>query len=263
MKRNNPILSIVGVIITVWLATMSLQAQTLLINFANPATHTIAGTYLSGSYNPAGVDNGAWYTVNSDASSLTGNVTLDLGQYQSSQIKMSVNPSTNDLGSGGFTGLFGGTAPGHYGYFTSSAAGTATNVGGLAAGMYQVYVISANTNNTNPAATTISYFTNNNITFNDPNTILPGSYSVSSLAQGNGTGLDALANGWRDGVNYVTFTVNINAGDSLMILTEGGTAPINMLQIVAIPEPSIYFLVAIGLALLGWAYRYRYSKKVV
>ena len=122
-------------------------------------------------------------------------------------------------------------------------------VDGLAAGDYQIYVMSRNTNSNAASVPQFLYATtgasSTSFTFS----------AVTAATQAN-TGFantDPTAyNAFDEGENFVLINVTLAAGQSLFLAADGATSGetrgfFNMVQIVSVPEPAITLLGSLGL----------------
>ncbi len=245
------------------LLSLSLPAQTLLIDFGPTAD----ATDNSAGLNPANIGGGIWNksaadlnsgVLYADGSAATG-VYVDVGSDNSSttSVKFSSGVSTLNGSAAAFTtGVFAGTSPARDVIF-ASGTGVGVNIGGLAAGTYNVYISAALTNTATPAAATLyaGAVASSSV---GQNSATPFTFtSLASLTESNATA--GISSAWNAGQNYVEFTnVTLGAGDNLVIAGVNGTStiPLNMVEIVAVPEPStLAFLGAGALGLLLLARR--------
>lgn len=153
----------------------------------------------------------------------------------------------------GRDGFFGGGAA------TTTGAAIGLRLDGLAPGDYLVYVMARNTNS------------NANGTGDIPGSmnIYAGTgaesaaFAFSSLTpygQGNNAFTNAAYAGqfaqFSDGENYVGFSVTLGEDESLFLAVDGANGTVerrgflNMVQIVAVPEPSLAMLGSLGLLAL-------------
>ena len=238
---------------------LSLGAQTLLLDFGTAATNT------SSTLNPLGVT-GTWNSLAADASSglvfsdgSASTVTVDLGKVaNATQLSFSTT-LTAATGSSLTTGIYGPSSspvsPARD-YVAATSTGAAANIAGLGAGTYDVYIASTATSSTSPAAATIyagnvaasaigSFNTSTLFTFS----------GLASTTELNSTAGNWTTGTWIDGVNYVKITVTLGAGDDLVVAAYDGatTAPLNMIEVVAVPEPGTVWLLLGGASLLAVA----------
>lgn len=153
------------------------------------------------------------------------------------------NAANTAVGRDGFFG--GGTATG-----TGATAGAAVgmSLSGLAAGSYQVYVMARNTNS--------------NIASNPKNIYASvgagsGTFDFSLLTAMNQSNVGYASaatnpyNTFVNGENYVEFTVTITEGQTLYLAVDGASGIdnrgfLNMVQVVAVPEPASALLGVAG-----------------
>jgi hypothetical protein len=122
-------------------------------------------------------------------------------------------------------------------------------VDGLAAGDYVVYVMSRNTNSNAASVPQFLYATagasSTSFTFS----------SLTAMTQAN-TGFantnPTAYNGFAEGENFVAINLTLAAGDSLFLAADGAATGetrgfFNMVQIAAVPEPSMVLLGSFGL----------------
>jgi PEP-CTERM putative exosortase interaction domain len=165
------------------------------------------------------------------------------GDIQNASAENAVNTAGRD-------GFFGGGAS------TSDGAAIGLRIDGLAVGNYVVYVMARNTNVTSSAANSMNIYSfvgafSGTFDFNslDPVTEVNTNYASAGYA-GQYTVFTA-------GENYVAINVSIGEGQSLFLAIDGAILDIerrgflNMVQVVAVPEPAeLSMLVAAGLGLL-------------
>ena len=197
-------------------------------------------------------------------------VTMVLGQEASvgnGIISYSTNiEKTNLAGSGagsagqqspyGVGSIYEGTAAGRDGFFGggSSTAGAAIGLrlDGLAAGDYIAYMMGRNTN-TNAPSSSASLATSFHVTTGASS----GTFTFGSAPAEIAANLTYASDGYADeynsfdeGNNFVAISFNVADGDSVFIAADSaGTDArgfLNMVQIVAVPEPSSALLGALG-----------------
>lgn len=250
--------------------TVSAHAEVLMLDFGPTAStgatlnspyHTVAGVGFTG---------GAWNTVAladvgsgllfSDGTAATG-ISVNLGSATSSTINLSAQPATSSaLGSTTNTGVYAGNSVGTDGIFSGNASSNqrvGLQIGGLAAGTYDVYITARNTNTaTNSATYTQSLFAGTSASGNFDYTGI--GYSSSVLTYTNPTASSIYTDAWGEGQNYAKLSITLTAGQFLNLAVAGGGADtrgfLNSVQIVgtSIPEPSAYAALG-GLAVLGFA----------
>ncbi|HEY0944177.1 MAG TPA: PEP-CTERM sorting domain-containing protein [Opitutaceae bacterium] len=253
------------------------HAQVLMLDFGptsptgasttNSPYHTAAGSsFTDGTWNVVGtadVTSGLLFSNNTAA---TG-VSVNLGKSTTTTIALDSQPATSSaLGSPTNTGVYSGTSVGTDGIFSGS--NTSNNsiglqIGGLAAGTYDIYVTARNTNTGSDAtgnSQTVylgSSSTSGNFDF--------GSYgsNASTLTYPTKSSATLYTASWVEGENYVKLSVTLSAGEFLNLAVDGTALGsggdtrgfLNSVQIVStgaspIPEPSTYAALA-GAVVLG------------
>ncbi len=230
-------------------------------SMTNSPYHTEDGLFLGTNWNKitSADEFTAGGMVWSDGTAATG-VTMDVGDTTSSgstALNLASSFSSSALGGQINTGIFGGTSVGTDGIFSDGSGSryVGFQVGGLAAGVYDVYLVGRNTS-------TSSAYTN---TFRVGVSALAGNFDVAPytnngelvyLTSGS-TQKDAWVLDGLEGENYVRLRVAVGTGEYLNVAAIGSFGEsrgfINMAQIVAIPEPSAAALLLLGLALLSRA----------
>jgi hypothetical protein len=250
-------------------ATAVSQAQVLMLDFgptlvtgadqSNSPYHTVEPAFTGTIWNriqTADVASGLLYA---NGSAATG-VSLNLGATitaESTTIGLTNTPSLNSaLGTSTNTGVYAGTSVGTDGISTGGSGNVryvGFQLGGLAAGTYDIYLTSRNTN-TGSAYQQIAYVGTSDTVenFDALKLSLTDSLSYANAA-------DATSS-WQLGENYLKFTVTLGAGEYLNLAVVGGATGerrgfLNSVQIVAVPEPSAVLLV--GLAGTGFLFRRR------
>ena len=207
------------------------------------------------------ITSGLLWSNNTAASALSVNIGAT-GDPTTRTINLATTPSSSlALGGTVNTGLYAGTSVITDGIFNGSsgnARAVGVQIGGLSAGTYDVYISGRNTNT---AATYDQNFyagagtAAGNFTFAETSSTTAASgYQTASLAYVNGT---TATTNWAQGGNYVKLTVTLTDDDVLNIAALGHTSGelrgfLNMIQIVAVPEPGTFALLA-GLLGLGTA----------
>jgi hypothetical protein len=202
-------------------------------------------------------------TLTFGTESAAGNNTIDLGTVASINLTALYGSGGGTTGKQALTGnaasIYGNgnnsanSAAGRAGWLGggTSAAGNALGlrVDGLTAGEYRIYVMARNTNSNAAAAPVNIYSTAG---------ALSSTFSFSALAahiQSNAVFPSTSPTSYNEfvgGENFVSFNVIVGAGESLFLASDGGSASetrgfLNMVQIVAIPEPSALLLGFVGL----------------
>lgn len=256
-------------------AVLPASAQVLMVDFG-PTTAT-AGSLTNSPYHTVntGFTDTAWNTVGtadvaagalkwSDNTTATG-VSLNLGATTtdlSTTVGLANTPSGSTLsGSSLSSGVYADTAPGRDGIFTGT---NGTNVrylgmqiGGLAAGTYDIYITGRNTNTT--TGQTHAFYAGKSSSSGDfdvSNNTVFATQSVSFFAEPT-TQEDAWS-GSGGLANYAKFTVTLTSGEYLNLAAHGTSGDlrgfVNLVQIVntaAVPEPSAFAALLGAFALLG------------
>ncbi|RYD37106.1 MAG: PEP-CTERM sorting domain-containing protein [Verrucomicrobiaceae bacterium] len=214
-------------------------------SLTNSPYHTVAGT---------GFTDGTWNQVErTDVSSLTYSngtvatgVAVNIGVAPGTVTPTVVNYATQP-GSSSALGTLWPTAGGIYaspsvgrdGIFGVSGQSLGIQVTGLAAGIYEIFVVGRNTNTSNTIAN--SYVATGVVGENfDFAGLTPVSITYTSLTN---------TAAWIEGVNYSKHTITLAAGQALNIATQGTDNDsqfrgfMNSIQIVQqVPEPSVAVL---------------------
>lgn len=245
------------------------HSQVLMLDFG-PTTTTATGNspyhaatpgFTGTSWNKVQTSDLGSGLVFADGSAASG-VSVNVGASTSvTTLDLSGVPSGNSaLGSTVNTGIYAGTSVGTDGIFTGSTNLTGTSVGvqigGLAAGTYDVYIAARNTsrastsNYSQAVAVGVSSVSGN---FNY------SGYDSRTLSFTNAASPIATS-AWADGSNYLKFSVTLSSDQFLNLAVHGGGEDmrgfLNAVQIVAtssaIPEPSSVAVLG-GAAVLGVA----------
>jgi len=250
------------VIGAILLLTASLSAETLLIDFGATAATSTASTN-----NPAGVAPSAaadWNLVGgvasaslsfyADGTAATG-VSINEGSSATASIvNWTAHPTASNLGTSIVTNDFASGNPAYGAVFDSGASNIGMQVSGLAAGTYNLFVVGVNTNSSTPVSET--FFAGDT----GSSLLTSSSYNFTSLplsATESNSGISTST--WVAGTDYQELTVTIaNSGDILTLVAEGGgTTALNMLEIVAVPEPRTWAELAFGAFVLFFVVRRR------
>lgn len=143
------------------------------------------------------------------------------------------------------------TAAGRDAFFGDNANAIGLRLDGLSAGTYAVYVMARNVN-TDAAQVPMNVFANAGAT--------SGTFDFSSLTGNTELNTGYLTANYTDqyttfqaGENYVALNVTVNSGDSLFLAVAGadsGNEPrgfMNMVQVVAVPEPGTLAILGMGM----------------
>jgi hypothetical protein len=194
--------------------------------------------------------------VNSDGSAATG-LSLNLGAGNAAAptlINLTNQPDTSSaLGSTVNAGVYAGNSVGKDGIFEGTGLEVRSigfQLSGLAAGTYDVYLTTRNTNTS--AAYSMTSFAANGTAGNFDH----AGYTSRVLTYLSGTA--AATGAWVEegnaSENYTRFTVTLGAGEVLNVAVAGDGVQtrgfLNSAAIVAIPEPSSVTLLAFGLGTL-------------
>ena len=214
----------------------------------NSAYHTANPLFTDVSWNQV---------INSDPASLvwsdgtTAALTLNLGVTTTADgttLLLASNPSGNNaLGSNVNTGVYVDTSVGKDGIYTSNSNGNKRYVGfqlgGLEAGVYDVYVAARNKNSSG-AYTQDAYagVSSSAGDFVAPSLSQTGSVSFTGATDGT------LA--WVENGNYMRLRLTLGAGDYLNFAVTGTGSELrgflNAVQVVSVPEPSAVLLCGLG-----------------
>lgn len=192
----------------------------------------------------ADVTSGLLYSNNTAATGVALNFGIGV---TSTLVNLATQPTTgnNALGSTVNTGIYSGTSVGKDAIFSGTGTevrNLGLQVTGLAAGIYEVYMVTRNTN------TNIGYsftsFAGAGTAGSNFDYVNDAGYTSATLTYVNAA---AAPTTWiEDGntnENYVKLTVTLAAGQALNLAVQGdGTNQtrgfLNAVQIVAVPEPS-------------------------
>jgi hypothetical protein len=175
------------------------------------------------------------------------------GGGAANQTKLLINNSIygNDTSStaAGRDGFFGG------GGSTSDGAAIGMSLSGLAAGNYQVLVMSRNTNSNNASSPTKIYTAvgaaSGNFDFGALTATIQSNVGYSNAAY------TSQYESFVNGENYVAINFTITEGQTFFLAVDGANDAserrgfLNMVQIVAVPEPTTYVLSCGTLLLFG------------
>jgi hypothetical protein len=237
------------------LSALSASGSILMLDFGptnasgtdltNSPYHTVAGGgFTDASWNKiekADVSSLTW----SDGTTATG-VSINLGVAPASGTPTVVNYATAPNSSAGLGGVVGGgiyasTSVGRDGIFGIASQSLGIQITGLAAGIYEIFVVGRNTNISDSIANSYvgAGLAGENFDFSG---LTPISINYSNLTS---------TAAWINGVNYSKHTITLTAGQALNIATQGTDSGsqfrgfMNSIQIVQqVPEPSAAMLAA-------------------
>lgn len=193
--------------------------------------------------------------LSSDGSAATG-LSLDLGAsiLSGSIVNLANQPdNSNTLGVSVNGGVFAGTSVGRDGIYEGASGSTLPlSVGfqltGLAAGTYDIYLITRNTNTS--AGYTMTSFAAGGLAGADFDH--SSGYSSQALTYPNQP--NGATSAWELGVNYTKLTVSLEEGQALNVAVsaEGNQVRgfLNSAAIVAVPEPASVVSLFGGLGVL-------------
>lgn len=166
---------------------------------------------------------------------LADGVTLNLGVSSTNIINLSTQPANSSaLGTTVNTGVYSGNSVGKDGIWSSHPS-LGLQIGGLAAGTYNVYVTARNTNSGNGLQYTQTVFAGSSQIAGNYDYTLP-SYDSASLSYEYST--DHFTNTWIEGNNYLVLSVTLVSGEYLNIVVKGGGSEsrgfFNSVQIVPV-----------------------------
>ncbi len=220
-------------------------------SLTNSPYHAAGGSASNSQWNTVGVSDVSSGLSYADGSIATG-VTVNLGVgAETTAINLSTQPSSSSaLGSQQNTGIYASTSVGTDAIF-SGAGGSSNNLGvqitGLAAGIYEVFVVSRNTNNF--GTTTIA----NYVGIGTAGDFDYSGYASNGITYSGGANTHTTA--WVESgnaeANYTKFTVTLGAGQALNIAAAGMAGDtrgfLNSIQIAQVPEPSAFAMASVAL----------------
>lgn len=188
-------------------------------------------------------------------------VSLNLGgSSDATTLNLGTAPSSSALGTSINSGVYTNTSVGRDGIFVGTSGQSrqvGLQLGGLAAGSYEIFLTGRNTSTSNSNSPTFRIGTTSasgNFNFSgytsETLTYYPSGTSASTagwVEAGGGTGVN--------GENYVRFQVDLNAGDYLNVVVSGSFGEsrgfLNSMEISTIPEPSTLILMGCSLGALA------------
>ncbi len=241
------------------LLAVSAQASVLMFDFgptdvslpSSSPYHSVngaAGTTWNKVSNPGNTDGSVPDITSglsfSDGSAATG-IGLNLGVASGTIVGLGTQPNKNTaLGSVYNSGIYATGSVGRDGVFLTASVAIGAQVTGLAAGTYDIYLATRNTNY-------------NAVVYSQRSYVSAGTAGADyNYAGYNSSALTfatspASPSTWVQGESYVKLTVSLAAGEALNIAVIGDVAGapdrgfLNSLQIVSVPEPS-YGIMACG-----------------
>lgn len=155
-------------------------------------------------------------------------------------IDLNVKPTRSSALGG--TGIYASPSVARDGIFTNTNANLGFQITGLAAGIYEVYVLARNTNSSsNHTSTAYAGAGTAGMNFD---------YSGYTSSVNSFTG-SPDSTGWIEGSNYHRLTVTLGTGQALNIVSDfsGGESRsfLNAIQVVQIPEPSVFAVMSVTL----------------
>ena len=251
------------------LLAQSVGAAVMMIDFGpttvslgsrlNSPYHTENPTFTGTSWNKVQTADSS-SLVWSDGSAAAG-VSLNLGATSSDSatlINLATTPSGNSaLGNKINTGVYADTSVGKDGIFMGTGAAqvryVGLQIGGLAAGQYQIYMMGRNTSTDSNVGDQNFFY---GVSGSSGNFDAAG-YSYLTVSYPNGaSSVSSWVQEGSAGENYVKFTVSLAAGQYLNLAVRGGGSGterrgfLNAIEIaqVQVPEPSSLLMLLIGFA---------------
>ena len=268
MKKNLRLFSVLAVL---GISSVVSHAQVLMLDFGptpvtgasqvNSPYHSTDPLFSGSTWNTVQtLDIGAGGLLYANGGTATG-VSLNLGAAgaSSSTINLSTAPSNSgNLGSLTNTGVYAPSSVGTDGIWNGSSGIAQRYVGfqlgGLAAGTYDVYVASRNTS-ASVAYGQAVYLGASSSSGNFDATTLSLTETVSY------TGAADDISAWADNGNYLKFTITLGASQFLNLGVTGSGGELrgflNSVQIVAVPEPAVPMMLGLSMVLFGFRRRQR------
>lgn len=249
------------------------SAQVLMLDFGSTTTssanltnspyHTANSSFTDTTWNKVQLSDFSAGTLKWSDNATANGVKLDIGQNNTTtgvgMLDLDTQPTRSlPLGNSIISGVYAGDSVGKDGILTDGAGADdhhaiGLQVGGLAAGTYEIYITGRNTNISSAYQQT--FYAGKTTSEGDFDF---SGYASSSLNFTNGAGNHVGA--WLQGDNYVKLSVTLSSGEFLNIAAIGGASVerrgfFNAVQIVntsTIPEPAAAGLLA-GVATIAIA----------
>ena len=182
----------------------------------------------------------------SDGSAATG-ITVDLGgSSDATTLSLATVPTSSALGTQVNTGVYTNTSVGRDGIFVGTSGQSrqvGLQLGGLAAGLYEIYITGRNTSTGN----------SNSPTFRVGTSASAGNFNFTGYDAQMLTypaGVTSATAAWVEaggvGENYVIFSVSLAADEFINVAVSGSFGEsrgfLNSMQIASVPEPSTLIL---------------------
>jgi len=247
-------------------ATAALSGAALMLDFG-PTPVTDGPTELNSPYHAANPSftGSEWNGIVADSTAdlidssgvtMTG-VRANIGANTAPGTTVGLGNTPSGLGLTGTAfsgGIYAGTSVGRDGIFNGSGAGTARFVGfqitGLAAGTYDIYVASRNTNNNENY--TQQVYAGAGVAGSNFD-VAGSAYASGIITYVNTSGFATTA--WVAGQNYTVVRVELTTGQALNVGVTGGGSELrgflNSAQIIAVPEPTAAALLGCGALAFG------------
>ncbi|GHC13425.1 PEP-CTERM sorting domain-containing protein [Cerasicoccus arenae] len=253
---------------------------TIYLDFGPTATSTPANSPYTTSgtptWNTVGVTDVAAGSILDINGSIATGVSLDIGSAAGSgstpntTLSLSSQPtSSSNLGGIYNTGIYAGSSVGTDGIFNSPGGNTQSaavgfQIGGLDAGIYEVYVAARNTSRTeNDGIYSQTVSVGSSSSAGNFSYLSSSGSSGSTTAETLNYNTVSSTSAWIEDSNYLKYTITLAEGGFLNLAVLGGGVDrrgfLNSVQVVSIPEPSS-FAALFGLATLAFLVRRRFIK---
>jgi hypothetical protein len=254
---------ITALLIAASLATAAYShGQVIMVNFGtstipggetnNSPYHSVESSFTDTTWNQAGNSDQS-SLLYSDGTAATG-ISLDLGRGPGGVVDFTDNSNyTGTLTNAGIGGIYSLTTMESAIWGSNSSTNDywmGLKIDGLSSGTYEVYAW-GNNGNTSLGDTPMALYGTSGASSN--------SYNFSSLTANAISNNNSTA--WTDGVSYQTVSITISSGESLYLAIDGTSTQtrgfLSGIQLVTVPEPSSFALIAGLLGLSGAAFRRR------